>query len=117
MAAVGSRGTVREFPSFNAQDDAAKLRKAMKGIGTDEDAIIEILANRTVAQRQQILQSFKTAYGRVRVPTVGGGGNRNRGRPFSPSSLEHQRRHDGRQTGERARKREQRIGWNGLHFG
>ncbi|XP_072409993.1 annexin A4-like isoform X1 [Chiloscyllium punctatum] len=64
MAAVGQRGTVREFPGFNSQEDAAKLRKAMKGLGTDEDAIIEVLARRTIAQRQQIKADFKTAYGR-----------------------------------------------------
>ncbi|XP_069773554.1 annexin A4-like [Narcine bancroftii] len=64
MAAVGQRGTVKEFAGFNSQEDAAKLRKAMKGLGTDEDAIIEVLARRTIAQRQQIKLDFKTAFGR-----------------------------------------------------
>ncbi|XP_072122930.1 annexin A4-like [Mobula birostris] len=64
MAAVGQRGTVKEFAGFNSQEDAAKLRKAMKGLGTDEDAIIEVLAKRTIAQRQQIKLDFKTAFGR-----------------------------------------------------
>ncbi|XP_067857101.1 annexin A4-like [Heptranchias perlo] len=64
MAAVGQRGTVREFSGFNSQEDAAKLRKAMKGFGTDENAIIEVLTNRTIAQRQQIKLDFKTSFGR-----------------------------------------------------
>ncbi|XP_041065706.1 annexin A4-like [Carcharodon carcharias] len=64
MAALGHRGTIREFSGFNPQEDAAKLRKAMKGLGTDEDAIIEVLARRTIAQRQQIKLDYKTAFGR-----------------------------------------------------
>ena len=44
--------------------DAEALRKAMKGIGTDEDAIIKIIANRTNAQRQKIKEAYKTAFGR-----------------------------------------------------
>ncbi|XP_078421529.1 annexin A4-like [Cetorhinus maximus] len=64
MAALGQRGTIQEFSGFNPQEDAAKLRKAMKGLGTDEDAIIEVLARRTIAQRQQIKLDYKTAFGR-----------------------------------------------------
>jgi hypothetical protein len=36
----------------------------MKGIGCDKKAIIQIIANRTNAQRQQIKECYKTAYGR-----------------------------------------------------
>lgn len=36
----------------------------MKGFGTDEDAIIEVLCRRTNAQRMEIVRSFKTAYGK-----------------------------------------------------
>uniref|UniRef100_UPI00398F46BC annexin A4-like n=1 Tax=Pristiophorus japonicus TaxID=55135 RepID=UPI00398F46BC len=72
MAALGQRGTVREFSGFNPQEDAAKLRKAMKGFGTDEDAIIEVLAKRTIAQRQQIKLDYKTAFGRVQTDDLRG---------------------------------------------
>jgi len=35
------------------------------GFGTDEKAIINILAKRTSGQRQQIAMAFKTGFGRV----------------------------------------------------
>ena len=47
-----------------AQADAEALRKAMKGFGTDEAALIKICANRTNAQRQQIKAAYKSLYGR-----------------------------------------------------
>ncbi|KAG9480187.1 annexin A5 [Eleutherodactylus coqui] len=59
-----TRGTIRDFSGFNANEDAEALRKAMKGMGTDEDTIIKILTARSNAQRQQISGSFKTSFGR-----------------------------------------------------
>ena len=50
--------------TVNIEQDAADLRKAMKGLGTDEDAIIKIVANRKNSERQQIKECYKTAYGR-----------------------------------------------------
>ena len=47
-----------------AQADAEALRKAMKGFGTDEAALIKIVANRTNKQRQEIKAAYKASFGR-----------------------------------------------------
>lgn len=57
-------------PNFDASSDAAKLRKAMKGFGTDEDAIIEVLCRRTNAQRMEICRAFKTGYGKDLISDI-----------------------------------------------
>ncbi|KAL5108540.1 Annexin A8 [Taenia crassiceps] len=49
--------------SFDPDMDAQALEKAMKGLGTDENAIIDILANRTVKQRRKIATVYKACYG------------------------------------------------------
>ncbi|XP_019645183.1 PREDICTED: annexin A7-like isoform X2 [Branchiostoma belcheri] len=56
--------SVNPYPDFDAEEDAKILRKAMKGFGTDEDAIIEILCHRSNDQRQEIETMFKQAYGK-----------------------------------------------------
>ncbi|KAI8437174.1 hypothetical protein MSG28_010505 [Choristoneura fumiferana] len=56
--------TVVGVPNFNAAEDAATLRAAMKGFGTDEQAIIDILTSRSNIQRQAIAQAFTHEYGR-----------------------------------------------------
>ncbi|XP_063383675.1 annexin B10 isoform X5 [Cydia fagiglandana] len=56
--------TVVGVANFNAAEDAATLRGAMKGFGTDEQTIIDILCSRSNAQRQAIAQAFTHEYGR-----------------------------------------------------
>ncbi|XP_018790123.1 PREDICTED: annexin B10-like [Bactrocera latifrons] len=56
--------TVVPAAPFDASADAQALRAAMKGFGTDEDEIINILTARTNAQRQQIRAQFETELGR-----------------------------------------------------
>lgn len=50
--------TIIPADNFNPSADADALRKAMKGLGTNEAAIINILSNRTSDQRQQILHHY-----------------------------------------------------------
>ncbi|XP_074147929.1 annexin A6 isoform X2 [Sminthopsis crassicaudata] len=64
VARVELKGTVRPTPDFDPEADAKALRKAMKGLGTDEDTIIDIVTHRSNDQRQQIRQTFKSHYGR-----------------------------------------------------
>jgi annexin A7/11 len=59
-----SNPVLRPYQPFNPNDDCAKLYKAMKGIGTDEKILINILCKRTSGQRQEIALSYKTGYGK-----------------------------------------------------
>ena len=45
-------------------EDAQALRKAMKGLGTDEKAIIKVIANRTNAQRLEIKEVYEQTFKR-----------------------------------------------------
>lgn len=56
--------TITPYPGFSVADDAMALREAMKGLGTDEDTIIDILTTRSNSQRQQIAKYFKDELGR-----------------------------------------------------
>lgn len=56
-------GTIYRCGTFNPDDDAMKLHEAVKGLGTDEEAIIDVLSARKNKQRQEIKNSYKQQYG------------------------------------------------------
>lgn len=56
--------TIRPHHPFNPSEDAQRLYKAMKGFGTDEATLIDVLCRRTWQQRQEIALAFKSSYGK-----------------------------------------------------
>lgn len=57
--------TVYPASPFDPQADALLLRKAMKGIGTNERKIITVLCCRTRDQRVAISQAYQSTFGKV----------------------------------------------------
>lgn len=60
---------MKPYPNFDAEADAEQLRKAMKGLGTNEDAITNVLGARSATQRVEIAKTFKTMFGKVYCET------------------------------------------------
>ncbi|KAM9773239.1 annexin A4-like isoform 2-T2 [Syngnathus typhle] len=60
----GYRGSIKDFPGADPLRDVEVLRKAMKGFGTDENAIIELLGSRSNKQRVPMVAAYKTTYGK-----------------------------------------------------
>ncbi|XP_059616229.1 annexin B11 isoform X2 [Phlebotomus argentipes] len=62
--------TVTAAPGFDPVTDAKALRKAMKGFGTDEDALINVICRRTNEQRQMIAREYKTNFGKDLIEDI-----------------------------------------------
>uniref|UniRef100_H3CF99 Annexin n=1 Tax=Tetraodon nigroviridis TaxID=99883 RepID=H3CF99_TETNG len=69
---MASRGSVKPIGKFDSSADAEVLYKAMKGlaIGTDEDAILQLLTARSNTQRQEIKAVYKTLFGKDLVDNL-----------------------------------------------
>ncbi|XP_076875289.1 annexin A3b [Brachyhypopomus gauderio] len=67
-----ARGTIEDKQGFRPDEDAAALRKAIEGIGTTEKTVIDILTQRSNAQRQLICKSYVESTGRTLVDDLEG---------------------------------------------
>ncbi|KAI6654762.1 Annexin A7-like [Oopsacas minuta] len=61
---VDTQGTVVPVDGFDAESDAQVLRKAMKGMGTNEKAIIKVVSKRSNKQLLEIMQKYKVLFGK-----------------------------------------------------
>lgn len=64
-ATSGERGTIKAAQSFDADADAAALKNAIDGFGTNEKTLIDVLTQRSNAQRQLISKSYQETTGRT----------------------------------------------------
>jgi len=62
--------TVVPYALFDPDTDCKALRKAMKGMGTDEDTIIKILCSRSFQQREILKGHFKQMFGKDLVANI-----------------------------------------------
>lgn len=64
LKAKYGHGTIVPVSPFDAEADCELLRKAMRGVGTDEAALIDILVKRSNPQRVEIRKRYKTMFGK-----------------------------------------------------
>uniref|UniRef100_A0A673K9Q3 Annexin n=1 Tax=Sinocyclocheilus rhinocerous TaxID=307959 RepID=A0A673K9Q3_9TELE len=58
------RGTIADHPDFDAGSDAEALYDAMKGFGSDKEAILDLITSRSNAERQEIRAAYKSQFGK-----------------------------------------------------
>eukprot|EP00055_Hartaetosiga_balthica_P018479 m.134501 g.134501 ORF g.134501 m.134501 type:complete len:825 (+) comp9619_c0_seq1:71-2545(+) len=56
--------SVKPFVNFSSANDAEKIRKALKGLGTNNKVLIQILGKRTIDQRAAIVGAYNTKFDR-----------------------------------------------------
>jgi len=60
----GFEGTIGEYPDFDCEADCVALHDSLHGsIRVDEEVLIEVLCNRSNAQRQEIQENYSSLYG------------------------------------------------------
>ncbi|XP_052776736.1 annexin A13-like [Mya arenaria] len=64
MASVHKEGTIVPKSRFSPEQAAVALRTAMKGLGTNEAEIIDVMSTHNNQQRQEILATFNSMLGR-----------------------------------------------------
>ncbi|XP_037536088.1 annexin A3a [Nematolebias whitei] len=64
-AQSGDRGTIKPKGNFSAVDDAAAMKKAIDGFGTNEKVLMDVLTQRSNAQRQLVCKAYQEATGRT----------------------------------------------------
>ncbi|KAF4522308.1 hypothetical protein B566_EDAN010472, partial [Ephemera danica] len=64
MSMVKNKPTLKASTTLNATSDAIVLREAMKGLGTDEEAIVGIMTHRSEQQRYLIEQAYASHFER-----------------------------------------------------
>lgn len=57
-------GTIKDIDGFDSNADCETLRAAFKGMGTNEAAVIQVVANRSNSQRQQLKKQFAQMFGK-----------------------------------------------------
>ncbi|KAM9820441.1 annexin A3b [Neosynchiropus ocellatus] len=67
-----ARGTVKDKVNFKVEEDVAALREAVEGLGTTEKTLIEVLTQRSNAQRQIIAKAYEKATGRKLIDDIEG---------------------------------------------
>uniref|UniRef100_A0A671S814 Annexin n=1 Tax=Sinocyclocheilus anshuiensis TaxID=1608454 RepID=A0A671S814_9TELE len=60
----GSKSTIADHPDFDAGSDAEALYDAMKGFGSDKEAILDLITSRSNAERQEIRAAYKSQFGK-----------------------------------------------------
>lgn len=69
---ASTKGTVKDNANFKVEDDVSALRKALEGLGTKESTLIEVLTQRSNAQRQLIAKAYEKTTGRTLVADLKG---------------------------------------------
>jgi len=56
--------TIADYDGFDCEQDCEALHGAMKGLGTDEDTITDLITNRSNAQRQEVREKYSQMFGK-----------------------------------------------------